>query len=98
MNYSRKFTVTEKDVASGMPSLNSTLATNTSKVAFVLDGFDPEQDEQDRRLLMHVAGLRLFQNEFQSEQSLSASSSSDSSGIGSPNQNRSSVNISQRAS
>ena len=64
MNYLRKFTVTEKDVEGGMPSFNSTLATNTSKAAFVLDGFDPAQDEQDRRLLMHVVGLRLFQNEF----------------------------------
>lgn len=68
MNYSRKFTVTDRDVENGYNDYNANLATKQSKAALVLDGFDPERDEQDRRLLMLVVGLRLFQNEFQNEQ------------------------------
>ena len=39
-----------------------------------MNGFDPNKNEKDRRLLYEVAGIRLFQNEFIDD------SSSDSDG------------------
>ena len=30
----------------------------------LLDGFDPLENDQDRRILYEVTGLRLFENEF----------------------------------
>ena len=33
----------------------------------MLDGFDPEGDVMDRRLLYEVTGLRMYKNEFRDE-------------------------------
>ena len=35
----------------------------------VLNGFDPGQNEHDRRMLFEVTGMRLFRDEFQDEDS-----------------------------
>ena len=35
----------------------------------ILDGFDPENNEQDRRILYEVMGMRLYRDEFKDRSS-----------------------------
>ena len=78
INYSHKYVISEKDIkraevakADGEVAKAPEDNDTTEKI---LNGFDPNKNEKDRRLLYEVAGIRLFENEFIDD------SSSDSDG------------------
>ena len=78
VGYSHKYVISAKDA---MRDIDETTKTQRKKnedeqsqVAKVLDGFDPANNELDRRILYEVTGMRLRSSEFRDEDS------SDSSG------------------
>lgn len=63
--YSHKFMVTAADVDN--PGLQLPALTDADKLATILDGFDPETDSLDRRILFEVTGFQLREGEFADE-------------------------------
>lgn len=64
INYSHKYTISEKDIrrARGQQVEQADKSPDASKI---LDGFDPENSMQDRRMLFEITGMRLRTDEFQ---------------------------------
>ena len=63
--FSRKYLITEDELYRRQKDF-----TETHKVVgpeWLLDGFDPANDEDDRRLLYEVTGLRLEDSEFRDD-------------------------------
>ena len=80
INYSHKFVITDIDVARNKDTKNCCLKKDIktsasarlfdeNRIAKVLDGFDPEKSEPDRRILYEVMGMRLDREEFRDEDS-----------------------------
>ena len=42
---------------------------NETRIAKVLDGFDPQNSESDRRIIYETLGMRLDRNEFRDDDS-----------------------------
>ena len=60
INYSHKYVLTDKDVM-GKQSTNENEKILKEKI---MVGFDPENNEQDRRILYEVMGMRIYRGEF----------------------------------
>ena len=75
VKYSHKYVITVNDTkrASKPSSDEESKADATKKV---LEGFDPLNNEMDRRMMFEVTGMRLRNNEFQDDSS-SGSSNDD---------------------
>ena len=64
LDHSHKYVISNRDVAKeANRSLNSARKPSL-KVEKIVEGFDPENCEQDRRILYEVLGMRIYRDEF----------------------------------
>ena len=78
--FGRKYIISERDVENADKAQDSEdIATVEPdvRVAELLDGFDPVNNESDRRILFEVTGIRIYQDEFREQWSSDESFDSD---------------------
>ena len=66
IRYGSKYVISDRDLQKAdqaKPDQASKLSDTLAETK-LLDGFDPLENNQDRRILYEVTGLRLFENEF----------------------------------
>ncbi len=84
-DYFNKYVVTDRDikVADLKKKKKKTrdLAKKVDSSELLVDGFDPEHSQTDRRILYEVTGLRLIDDEFMDEDSSDAEPSFDLSAV-----------------
>ena len=66
VNHSHKYVIHDKDLKAVATKTAETAAPVDPEVltAKILDGFDPDNDKMDRRILYEVTGLTLIKDEF----------------------------------
>ena len=73
IDHSHKFVITDEDVAKSHEKASNEKIVESAEVrqAKIINGFDPENNEQDRRILYEVLGMRIYSHEFLDEGSSS---------------------------
>ena len=69
--YSHKFIIANRDLAKAHKAKKEKFEKKeeVQDICKVIDGFNPETNDNDRRLLYEVTGLRLYQDEYIDEDS-----------------------------
>ena len=70
INQGRKYTISDKDVENWKSKKRPQSALSYEMIlSDLLEGFDPENNTADRRILFEITGQRFYQDEFNDDQS-----------------------------
>ena len=77
VKYSNKYVITKRAATKKKDKTSSSDDDDNNAAAKVLEGFDPINNDVDRRMLYEVTGMRLRSNEFKDDSSSDSAANDD---------------------